>query len=83
MEIIHLIIASGLLAVIYGVITSISVLSADTGNEKMQEIAKAIQEGASAYLSRQYSTISIVGVVILIISYLRKNIYYMSNLPNK
>ena len=42
MEIIHLIIASGLLAVIYGVITSISVLSADTGNEKMQEIAKAI-----------------------------------------
>ena len=69
MEIIHLIIASGLLAVIYGVITSISVLSADTGNEKMQEIAKAIQEGASAYLSRQYSTISIVGVVMLIISY--------------
>ena len=69
MEIIHLIIASGLLAVIYGVITSISVLSADTGNEKMQEIAKAIQEGASAYLSRQYSTISIVGLVILIISY--------------
>ena len=69
MEIIHLIIVSGLLAVIYGVITSISVLSADTGNEKMQEIAKAIQEGASAYLSRQYSTISIVGLVILIISY--------------
>jgi len=69
MEIIHLIIASGILAVIYGVITSISVLSSDTGNEKMQEIAKAIQEGASAYLSRQYSTISIVGIAILIISY--------------
>ncbi len=69
MEIIHLIIGSGILAVIYGIVTSISVLSSDTGNEKMQEIAGAIQEGASAYLSRQYSTIAIVGIVILIISY--------------
>ena len=69
MEIIHLIIGAGVLAVIYGIVTSISVLSADTGNEKMQEIAGAIQEGASAYLSRQYSTIAIVGLVILVISY--------------
>tara|TARA_Y100000589_G_scaffold272156_1_gene265149 strand:+ start:28470 stop:30587 length:2118 start_codon:yes stop_codon:yes gene_type:complete len=69
MDIMHLIIGSGILAVLYGVITSLSVLSADTGNEKMQEIAKAIQEGAGAYLSRQYSTIAIVGIVILIISY--------------
>ena len=69
MEIIHLIIGAGVLAVIYGIATSISVLSADTGNEKMQEIAGAIQEGASAYLSRQYSTIAIVGLVILVISY--------------
>jgi len=69
MDIMHLIIGSGILAVLYGIITSLSVLSADTGNEKMQEIAKAIQEGAGAYLSRQYSTIAIVGVVILIISY--------------
>jgi K(+)-stimulated pyrophosphate-energized sodium pump len=69
MDIMHLIIGSGILAVIYGIVTAISVLSADTGNEKMQEIAKAIQEGASAYLSRQYSTIAIVGIVILIISY--------------
>ena len=69
MEIIHLIIGAGVLAVVYGIVTSISVLSADTGNEKMQEIAGAIQEGASAYLSRQYSTIAIVGLVILIISY--------------
>ena len=69
MEIIHLIIGAGVLAVVYGIVTSISVLSADTGNEKMQEIAGAIQEGASAYLSRQYSTIAIVGLVILVISY--------------
>ena len=69
MEIIHLIIGAGGLAVVYGIVTSISVLSADTGNEKMQEIAGAIQEGASAYLSRQYSTIAIVGLVILVISY--------------
>ena len=69
MDIMHLIIGSGILAVLYGIITSLSVLSADTGNEKMQEIAKAIQEGAGAYLSRQYSTIAIVGIVILIISY--------------
>ena len=69
MEIIHLIIGAGVLAVVYGVVTSISVLSADTGNEKMQEIAGAIQEGASAYLSRQYSTIALVGIVILGISY--------------
>ena len=69
MEIIHLIIGAGVLAVVYGILTSISVLSADTGNEKMQEIAGAIQEGASAYLSRQYSTIAIVGLVILVISY--------------
>ncbi len=69
MDIMYLIIGSGVLAVLYGIITSLSVLSADTGNEKMQEIAKAIQEGAGAYLSRQYSTIAIVGIVILIISY--------------
>ena len=67
-NIMYLIIGSGVLAVIYGIITSISVLSADTGNEKMQEIAKAIQEGAGAYLSRQYRTIAIVGIVILLIS---------------
>ena len=69
MDIMYLIIGSGVLAVLYGIITSLSVLSADTGNEKMQEIAKAIQEGAGAYLSRQYSTIAIVGIIILIISY--------------
>ena len=69
MGIIHLIIGSGIIAILYGIFTSISVISADTGNEKMQEIAKAIQEGASAYLARQYSTIALVGIVIFIISY--------------
>ncbi len=69
MGIIHLIIGSGIIAILYGIFTSISVISADTGNEKMQEIAKAIQEGASAYLARQYSTIALVGIVIFIISF--------------
>ena len=75
MEIIHLIIGAGILAVVYGVVTSISVLSADTGNEKMQEIAGAIQEGAAAYLNRQYTTITIVGVIVAIILFLTLGLY--------
>jgi K(+)-stimulated pyrophosphate-energized sodium pump len=59
------IIAAGVLAVIYGVVQTSLLLRASPGNEKMQEIAAAIQEGASAYLRRQYTTIAIVGVVIL------------------
>ncbi len=67
MPILNLIIAAGLLAVLYGYFVGKQILSASTGNAKMREIASAIQEGARAYLNRQYKTIAIVGLVILII----------------
>jgi len=62
-----LVIGAGLLAVVYGALQSASLLRASPGNAKMQEIAAAIQEGAQAYLRRQYTTIAMVGVVILLI----------------
>src|SRR3954469_21088653 len=62
-----LVIVCGLLALAYGVVTSRSVLAANAGSPRMQEISRAVQLGASAYLNRQYRTIAIVGVVILII----------------
>ena len=62
-----LVIAAGLVAVVYGAAQSAALLRASPGNAKMQEIAAAIQEGAQAYLRRQYMTIAIVGVVILLI----------------
>ena len=57
-------IVCGLLAVVYGLFTTRQVLSADAGNDRMREIAGAVQEGASAYLNRQYRAIGIVGVLI-------------------
>ena len=67
MDLVTIAIILGLVALVYGLVTSRQVLSASAGNEKMQEIAAAIQEGAQAYLKRQYTTIAIVGVVVAII----------------
>jgi K(+)-stimulated pyrophosphate-energized sodium pump len=58
------VILCGILALLYGVYAIRSVVAASAGTERMQEIAAAIQEGASAYLNRQYTTIAVAGVVI-------------------
>ena len=67
MNTLWLIVGCGVLAIVYGIWAIQSVLSADAGSAKMQEISNAVREGAQAYLKRQYTTIGIVGVVIFIL----------------
>jgi K(+)-stimulated pyrophosphate-energized sodium pump len=62
-----LVIAAGVLALLYGIWATRSVLAASAGTARMQEIAAAVQEGAKAYLNKQYTTIGIVGIVVAII----------------
>ena len=65
--ILQIVIFCGVISAIYGFISSKQILSASAGDDKMQEIASAIQIGAKAYLNRQYTTIAIVGVIVLIL----------------
>src|SRR5918998_2327400 len=62
----YFVIACGLLSIVYAAWAVQSVLAADAGNARMQEIAGAIREGATAYLTRQYTTIAVVGIVVFI-----------------
>jgi K(+)-stimulated pyrophosphate-energized sodium pump len=61
---------AGAIGILYGVWQTAALLKSSAGNARMQEIAAAIQEGASAYLRRQYTTIALVGVVILVLAFL-------------
>ncbi len=66
-SVLPLVIGAGVLAVLYGILQTLSLLRSSPGNARMQEIAAAIQEGAEAYLKRQYTAIAVVGVVVLVI----------------
>ena len=63
-----LIVICGALSIVYGIVTTRGLLQADAGSARMQEISAAVREGATAYLRRQYMTIGIVGIVILILA---------------
>src|SRR6516164_11363687 len=63
----YLVIACGVLALLYGWFTSRRVLTANAGSARMQEISGAVQIGAQAYLNRQYRTIAVVGFIILLV----------------
>ncbi|EGF90469.1 V-type H+-translocating pyrophosphatase [Asticcacaulis biprosthecium C19] len=62
-------IGAGIVGLLYGVVQALTLMKANPGNARMQEIAAAIQEGAAAYLKRQYITIGIVGVVIFVLAW--------------
>ncbi|MEI8178543.1 sodium-translocating pyrophosphatase [Aestuariivirga sp.] len=64
-----LIVLAGALSIVYGIVTTRSLMAADAGSARMQEISAAVREGAKAYLNRQYTTIAVVGVVIFIIAF--------------
>jgi K(+)-stimulated pyrophosphate-energized sodium pump len=68
-EILWGIVACGALSIVYAAVTVQTVMKADAGNAKMQEIAGAIREGASAYLNRQYQTIAVVGAAIFVLAW--------------
>ena len=66
-NLLYVAIICGVIAVLYGIVTSRQVLGMSPGNQRMVEVSKAIQEGAAAYLKRQYTTIAIVGIIVAII----------------
>jgi K(+)-stimulated pyrophosphate-energized sodium pump len=71
----YFVIACGVLSIVYAVWAIQSVLASDAGNARMQEISAAIREGATAYLTRQYTTIAIVGVVVFILAWFLLSAY--------
>ena len=83
MNTLWIIVGCGVLAILYGIWATGSVLRADAGSQKMQEISAAVREGAQAYLKRQYATIGIVGVVIfVVIGSFRSAGWWRSALPS-
>ncbi len=69
------VIACGLVALLYGAIATKAVMATPAGTPRMQEIAAAVQEGARAYLNRQYTTIAMVGAVIFVILFARLGVF--------
>ena len=65
----YIVLTCSIISLLYGAITCKTILSAPEGNDKMKEIAKAIQEGAQAYLNRQYGTIAVVGLIMAVALY--------------